>query len=47
MDDYEIKAVVGVEKLEDYGKFLDQWKKDGGQEMIDAVNEWYAGSQAE
>ena len=47
LDDYEIKAVVGVESLDNYDSFLGQWKKDGGQDMIDAVGEWYAEDKAE
>ena len=42
LDDYEIKAVVGVESLDNYDSFLGQWKKDGGQDLIDAVGEWDA-----
>ena len=42
MEDTFIKYITGAEPLENYDKFLAQWKANGGDEMTKAANEWYA-----
>ncbi|GAA3409592.1 extracellular solute-binding protein [Paenibacillus hodogayensis] len=41
-EDTFIKFITGSEPLENYDKFVAQWKADGGDDMIKAANEWYA-----
>lgn len=41
IEDTFIKYITGSEPLENYDKFLAQWKADGGTEMITAANEWF------
>lgn len=41
-NDYMIKVIAGAEKIDGYDKFLQQWKAQGGEEVIKEVNEWYA-----
>ncbi|MDF2669683.1 MAG: transporter substrate-binding protein [Paenibacillus sp.] len=41
-EDTFIKFITGSEPLENYDKFVTQWKSEGGEEMIKAANEWYA-----
>lgn len=45
MEDTFIKFIVGAEPIENYDKFLAQWKADGGDEMIKAANDWYASAK--
>jgi putative aldouronate transport system substrate-binding protein len=45
MEDTFIKYIAGAEPLENYDKFLAQWKADGGDEMIKAANDWYAANK--
>ncbi|MFD0868554.1 MULTISPECIES: extracellular solute-binding protein [Paenibacillus] len=40
-EDSFIKFIGGVEPVDNYDKFLAQWKSQGGEEMIKAANEWY------
>ncbi|WP_168120037.1 extracellular solute-binding protein [Paenibacillus sp. HB172176] len=35
------KMIMGVIPLDDFDKFVAQWKKDGGDEITQEVNEWY------
>ncbi|MFD0714481.1 extracellular solute-binding protein [Paenibacillus sp. GCM10027626] len=41
-EDEFIKFITGAEPISKYGEFLQQWKADGGDEMMKAANEWYA-----
>ncbi|WJH33454.1 extracellular solute-binding protein [Paenibacillus sp. CC-CFT747] len=45
VEDTFLKYITGAEPLENYDKFLAQWKADGGDEMTKAVNEWYASTK--
>lgn len=45
MEDTFIQYITGTEPLENYDKFLAQWKADGGDAMIKAANEWYASTK--
>lgn len=45
MEDTFIKFIAGAEPLDNYDKFLAQWKADGGADMIKAANDWYATSK--
>ncbi|NOU74119.1 extracellular solute-binding protein [Paenibacillus sp. LMG 31458] len=45
MEDTFLKYITGAEQLENYDKFVTQWKADGGDEMTKAVNEWYAANK--
>jgi putative aldouronate transport system substrate-binding protein len=45
MEDTFLKYITGSEPLENYDKFLAQWKADGGDEMTKAANEWYAANK--
>jgi len=40
--DYIVKAIAGSEKLENFDKFMEQWKKEGGSEASKEVNDWYS-----
>ncbi|MDF2652982.1 MAG: transporter substrate-binding protein [Paenibacillus sp.] len=42
MEDTFIKYITGGDSLDNYDKFLAQWKSEGGDEMIKAANEWIA-----
>ena len=42
MEDTFIKIITGGEPIENYDKFVQQWKTSGGDEMVKAANEWYA-----
>ncbi|MEK8131557.1 extracellular solute-binding protein [Paenibacillus filicis] len=44
-EDTFIKYITGAEPLENYDKFLAQWKSEGGSDMIKAANDWYASSK--
>ncbi|MCM0647577.1 extracellular solute-binding protein [Clostridium swellfunianum] len=41
-NDYILKAIAGAEKLENYNKFVEQWKNEGGAESKKEANDWYA-----
>ncbi|MGO4494942.1 ABC transporter substrate-binding protein [Paenibacillus sp. 2RAB27] len=45
MEDTFLKYITGAEPLENYDKFVAQWKADGGEEMTKAANEWYAANK--
>jgi len=45
MEDTFLKYITGAEPLENYDKFLGQWKAEGGDEMTKAANEWYASNK--
>ncbi len=40
--DYTIQLMVGVEKLENYGTFAEQWRTSGGAECTAEINTWYS-----
>ncbi|GIP35251.1 extracellular solute-binding protein [Paenibacillus sp. J2TS4] len=44
-EDSFIKFIGGVDSLDNYDKFLEQWRAQGGDEMIKAANEWYQSSK--
>lgn len=41
LDDNVLKFISGSEPLENYDKFLEQWRSEGGADMVKAANEWY------
>ncbi|MGM1046660.1 MAG: extracellular solute-binding protein [Bacillota bacterium] len=41
LDDNMLKFISGSEPLEGYDKFLEQWRAEGGADMVKAANEWY------
>jgi putative aldouronate transport system substrate-binding protein len=45
MEDTFLKYITGAEPLENYDKFIAQWKAEGGDEMTKAANEWYAANK--
>ncbi|SEB53558.1 extracellular solute-binding protein [Paenibacillus sp. GP183] len=45
MEDTFLKYITGAEPLENYDKFMAQWKAEGGNEMTKAANEWYAANK--
>ncbi|MDQ1914192.1 extracellular solute-binding protein [Paenibacillus sp. GD4] len=45
MEDTFLKFITGSEPLENYDKFLAQWKAEGGDEMTKSANEWYAANK--
>jgi putative aldouronate transport system substrate-binding protein len=45
MEDTFLKYITGAEPLENYDKFMAQWKAEGGDEMTKAANEWYAANK--
>lgn len=40
-----VKFIAGADKLENYDKFLEQWKTQGGTDCLKEVNDWYAASK--
>lgn len=36
-----MKIVLGLQPVEEFERFVEQWKTAGGREMTDEVNEWY------
>ena len=40
-NDYIIKVIAGAEPLSGFENFLSQYKAQGGQEVLDALNGWY------
>jgi putative aldouronate transport system substrate-binding protein len=40
-NDYIIKVIAGAEKLSGYDNFVQQWKSQGGNEVIQALSDWY------
>ncbi|GIP37777.1 sugar ABC transporter substrate-binding protein [Paenibacillus sp. J31TS4] len=43
--DYLIKVIAGAEKLTGYDNFVQQWKSQGGTEVIQALSDWYTKSK--
>ncbi|OPA72964.1 ABC transporter substrate-binding protein [Paenibacillus selenitireducens] len=41
LDDNVLKFISGAEPLENYDTFLQQWRAEGGADMVKAANEWY------
>lgn len=41
LDDNVLKFITGSEPLSNYDKFLEQWRAEGGADMVKAANEWY------
>ena len=44
-NDYIIKVFAGAEKLSGYDNFVQQWKSQGGNEVIQALSDWYEKSK--
>jgi len=44
-NDYIIKVIAGAEKLSGYDNFVQQWKSQGGNEVIQALSDWYEKSK--
>jgi len=44
-EDTFLKYITGAETLDNYDKFLEQWKSEGGAEMTKEANEWYAANK--
>ncbi|GGF94448.1 extracellular solute-binding protein [Paenibacillus abyssi] len=42
VEDEFIKFITGAESLDNYDRFVEQWRADGGDEMIQAANDWFA-----
>lgn len=40
--DYILKAIAGSEKVDNFDKFIQQWKNEGGEEASKEVNDWYS-----
>ncbi|MBB6670111.1 extracellular solute-binding protein [Cohnella nanjingensis] len=36
-----LKIIMGKESIDEFDKFVDQWKKLGGDQLTKEVNEWY------
>lgn len=41
LDDNILKFISGSEPLENYDAFLEQWRAEGGADMVKEANEWY------
>jgi ABC-type sugar transport system, periplasmic component len=37
-----IKFIAGADKIDNYSKYLDQWKSQGGTDVEKEINDWYA-----
>ncbi|WP_438349306.1 extracellular solute-binding protein [Paenibacillus sp. FA6] len=44
-NDYIIKVIAGAESLDDYNKFVTNWKSQGGAEVMDELTTWYEGKK--
>lgn len=44
-NDYLIKVIAGAEQISGYDQFLQQWKLQGGSDVLTAYNEWFAKSK--
>lgn len=42
LDDNVLKFIAGSEPLANYDQFLAQWHAEGGKDMVEAANEWFA-----
>lgn len=49
LEDLEVqtftKIIMGAAPVDEFDKFVEQWKSQGGQQITDEVNEWYASKQ--
>lgn len=45
LDDNVLTFIAGTESLANYDQFLEQWRSEGGAEMVEAANEWYQSTQ--
>ncbi|MFD2114199.1 extracellular solute-binding protein [Paenibacillus yanchengensis] len=45
MEDEFIKFITGAEPISNYDNFLQQWRADGGTEMLQAANDWYTSAK--
>ncbi|MGZ9586396.1 extracellular solute-binding protein [Paenibacillus marinisediminis] len=41
LEDNMLKFISGSEPISNYDKFLEQWRAEGGADMVKAANEWY------
>jgi putative aldouronate transport system substrate-binding protein len=41
-DDYFTKIVMGLSPLDDFDRFVEVWKQEGGDEITKEINDWYA-----
>lgn len=41
-NDFIIKVIAGAESLDNYDKFMQQWKAEGGEAISKEHNEWYS-----
>lgn len=41
-NDFFIKIIAGAESLDNYDKFVQQWRAEGGDAMLKEYNEWYS-----
>ncbi|ALS29902.1 ABC transporter substrate-binding protein [Paenibacillus sp. 32O-W] len=44
-NDYVIKIIAGAESLDNYDKFVESWKADGGSDMLTELSAWYEQSK--
>lgn len=42
MEESFTKIIMGTNPIDDFDAFVKQWKKEGGDEMMREVNEWYS-----
>lgn len=45
LDDNVLKFISGSEPIANYDKFLEQWRAEGGADMVKAANEWFQSSK--
>ncbi|PAK55219.1 extracellular solute-binding protein [Paenibacillus sp. 7541] len=45
LDDNVLQFISGAKPIEDYDKFLAQWRAEGGADMVAAANEWFQSSK--
>ena len=41
VSDYAIKFICGTESLDNYDKFLNEWKAAGGEQYMEEYRKWY------
>ncbi|MFC5404376.1 extracellular solute-binding protein [Cohnella soli] len=44
MNEVFVKIIMNQVSIDEFDKFVEEWKKLGGDEMTKEVNEWYAGT---
>ncbi|MHA0856820.1 extracellular solute-binding protein [Paenibacillus sp. CMAA1364] len=44
-NDYIIKVIAGAESLDDYSKFVTNWKSQGGADVLAELTTWYEGKK--